>query len=84
MFVVSATPVPGLAQLSNFVCPMTGAHTNGIERTWRPLKEEIRAGHHVSLDVFDVYLHCWRYKYQLHRDGMTFDRIYDNIIECLA
>ena len=24
--------------LSNFVCPLTGAHTNGVERTWRPMK----------------------------------------------
>ena len=24
--------------LRNFVCPLTGAHTNGVERTWRPMK----------------------------------------------
>ena len=24
--------------LRNFVCPLTGAHTNSVERTWRPMK----------------------------------------------
>ena len=24
--------------LRNFVCPLTGAHTNNVERTWRPMK----------------------------------------------
>ena len=70
--------------LSNFVCPITGAHTNGIERQWRSLKEEIRRGHHVTLGTFDRYLHCWRYRHQLHVDGMRFDRIYDEMVQCLT
>ena len=70
--------------LSNFVCPITGADTNGVERVWRPLKEEFRAAHHVTLDVFDAHLHCWRHRYQMKRDGMRFDRIYDNILQCLS
>ena len=28
-----------LSNLRNFVCPLTGAHTNNVERSWRPLKE---------------------------------------------
>ena len=69
--------VPALWQI-------TGAHTNGIERQWRPLKEDFRRGHHVTLGKFDRHLHCWRYRHQLHMDGMRFDRIYDDIVQCLT
>ena len=30
--------------LRNFVCPLTGAHTNNVERTWRPMKRYFSLG----------------------------------------
>ena len=73
-----------LCFFSNFVCPITGAHTNGVERTWRPLKAEVRKVGYVGLTSFDVFLHGWRYKYQLQRSGMSFDRIHDTLVQTLV
>ena len=46
--------------------------------------EEFKSSHHVTMHNIDSHLHCWRYKYQLQRDGMRFDRIYDEILHCLT
>ena len=73
-FLTPAAAVPGLATaLTNLQLTVTKAHSTQQHSVIVP-----------TLDVFDAYLHCWRHRYQMKRDGMTFDRIYDNIVQCLS
>ena len=43
-----------------------------------------RTFHHVTLAVFDVYLHAWLYVYNMERRGVRFDHIFDEIDACLV
>ena len=70
--------------LRNFVDPVTRAHTNGIERCWRPLKEVLSQRKGYRIDHFDNILHCWLFEYNLQRRGLRMDQIYDEILEALT
>ena len=64
--------------------PVTRCHTNGVERTWRPMKRHFRGRKTVTLERFDATLQAWLYRYNMQRQGMRQDRVYDAIIDCLS
>ena len=38
----------------------------------------------VTLERFDATLQAWLYRYNMQRQGMRQDRVYDAIIDCLS
>ena len=68
--------------VSTFIDRLTGCHTNGVERTWKPLKQHFRERQKVNLDRFDATLQAWLYRYNMERSGMRQDRIIDALIDC--
>lgn len=75
--------IPGYAHLTvnhtyNFVDPLTGAHTQGIESTWRSLKYRNRVECGTSRNLTDSYLceFMWRKR---HEDEDLFEKILTHI-----
>ena len=45
--------------MRNFVDPVTGAHTQGIERCWKSWKDYVRRARCVRDDRISEYLYAW-------------------------
>nr|CAD2179823.1 unnamed protein product [Meloidogyne enterolobii] len=65
----------------NFIDPVSGAHTQTIERTWRSAKARNKKQHGTHRQMLDSYLceFLWREECK-NREIDTFDKILDQII----
>ena len=76
----------------HFVCchkdgfknPLTGKHTNNIERTWRPWKEFVRNLRPIRHYNIPIYLNSWLFRFNLHQAGVSWDGIVDGLIQTMA
>jgi hypothetical protein len=66
--------------LHGFVCPVTGFHTNTIERQWRDMKSYCRDFLPLSEPKFEVFLYDWLYRKQRLLEGKTNVQIVDDIL----
>ena len=66
--------------LRYFVDPVTGEHTNGIERCWRPFKEYVRKFGPIWDDAMDDYLYSWLFRFNRGRAGKSRRQIFDEIL----
>ena len=62
----------------NFVDPVTGAHTQTIERTWRSAKEGNKRRNGTDRDKIDSYMAEFMWKFRLH-DTDPFEAILSDI-----
>ena len=58
----------------NFVDPISGAHTQHIERAWKSAKERNKRQNGTHRHLLDSYLCEWMWR-QKHRNVDLFDRI---------
>ena len=58
----------------NFVEPITGAHTQAIERSWKSAKERNKRHNGTHRTMLDSYLCEWMWR-QRHKQLDKFDKI---------
>ena len=65
----------------NFVDPVTGVHTNGVEAYWSRAKQKIKAVYGSRLHMIPAYLDefMWR-----ERHGLASAHAFDNMLAVLA
>ena len=62
----------------NFVDPVTGAHTQNVENSWRLAKLRNKRQHGTDRQMLDSYLCEWMWR-QKNRNNMLFDGIIQDI-----
>ena len=68
--------------LSNFVDPITGAHSQGIERAWRDWKQVVSDAKCLDEDHLNDYLYSWIFVHNRKVSGVHVDQIVDDMISC--
>ena len=63
----------------NFVDPITGAHTQSVERSWKSAKERNKRHNGTHRQILDSYLCEWMWD-QRHSNVDKFDRIWADIV----
>ena len=68
----------------NFVDPVTGAHTQGIERCWKSWKDYVRRARCVREDKIASYLYAWVFVFNRTQSGVPRNQIIDDILTCFV
>ena len=66
-------------QSVNFVDPVTGAHTQNVENSWKLAKSRNKRQHGTNRQMLDSYLCEWMWR-QKNRNNLLFDRIIQDIV----
>ena len=64
----------------NFVDPMTGAHTQNIECSWKNAKQRNKRHHGTHRSMLDSYLCEWMWQQRHKYLPCQFDKILDDIV----
>ena len=68
--------------VSNFIDPLTGAHTQGIERVWWDWKQYVREMRCIHQEDIEEHLYSWLFRYNRVQSGVTREQIIDDIFTC--
>ena len=70
--------------MSHFVDPVTGAHTQGIERCWKSWKDYVRRARCVRDDRISEYLYAWVFVFNRTQSGVPRNQIINDILSCFV
>ena len=68
--------------MRNFVDPVTGANTQGIERAWKTWKKNVRDSGPVHEDRLNEYLYAWVFRHNRQMTGVSHEQLVDDMINC--
>ena len=64
--------------------PVTGAHTQGIERCWKSWKDYVRRSRCVRDDRISEYLYAWVFVFNRTQSGVPRNQIINDILSCFV
>ena len=64
--------------------PVTGAHTQGIERCWKSWKDYVRRSRCVRDHRISEYLYAWVFVFNRTQSGVPRNQIINDILSCFV